>query len=64
MWKVDKDFRIASTVEIDDDFLGGIARVLDAYRATSHPLWGDAHEGQRLLVITAADGSVQGPSRR
>jgi len=64
LWRVDKDFRIASSVEIDDDFLGGVARVLEAYRATRHPLWGDAHDGQKLLVITSADGSAQSGSSR
>ena len=64
LWKVDNDFRIAYSVEITDDFLGGVAQVLDAYSATAHPLWGDAHEVQKLLVIKAADGSAVSISTR
>ena len=64
VWKVDSDFRIATAVDIDDDFLGGIEQVLDAYSATPHPLWGDAHESQKLLVITSADGSAYSLSSR
>jgi hypothetical protein len=64
LWKVDNDFRIAYAVEIVDDFLGGVSQVLDAYSATAHPLWGDAHDVQKLLVIKAADGSAVSISSR
>jgi hypothetical protein len=64
LWKVDNEFRIAYAVEIVDDFLGGVSQVLDAYSATAHPLWGDAHDVQKLLVIKAADGSAVSISSR
>ena len=58
VWKVSNDFRIASPVEINDDFLGGIEKVLEAYRTTNNPLWGDAHEAQKLLVITSPNNNA------
>lgn len=51
IWKADVDYRISAPITLDGDFLENVSTVLDAYRGSDRPLWGDWNEQQRVLVI-------------
>ena len=57
VWNADMDYRIATPVTINDTFLGGVQQILDAYRDSERPLWGDFNDKQQVLVISEPDTS-------
>lgn len=60
VWKADVDYRIAAPINLNDDFLGVAASLLDAYRDSNRPLWGDWNESQKVLVIREPSSGRQG----
>lgn len=51
IWKADVDYRIAADISMNETFLNGVGKVLEAYRAGNRPLWGDWNDDQKVLVI-------------
>lgn len=51
IWKADVDYRMVAPINIEANFLDGVAKVLDAYRGGDRPLWGDWQSEQKILVI-------------
>lgn len=52
VWNAEMDYRIATPVTINDTFLGGVQQILNAYRHSDRPLWGDFNDKQKVLVIS------------
>lgn len=55
IWNADVDYRIAAPIHIQADFIEGVTQVLDAYRRSDRPLWGDWQEQQKILVVREPD---------
>ena len=51
VWQASIDYRIEAPIAITGDFLDGISEIIDAYRTSNRPLWGDWNDAQRVLVI-------------
>jgi len=51
IWQADVDYRVAAPIVLTGDFLDTVGQVLDAYKVSARPLWGDFNREQRVLVV-------------
>jgi len=51
IWQADVDYRISAPIVLTGDFLDTVGKVLDAYRLSPRPLWGDWNREQKVLVV-------------
>jgi len=51
VWQADVDYRISAPIVLTGDFLQTVGQILDAYRTSNRPLWGDWNSQQKILII-------------
>lgn len=59
IWNASVDYRIAAPITINETFLGGMGKILSAYKRAQRPLWGDWNEQQKVLVINEPKSSLK-----
>jgi len=51
IWQADVDYRISAPIVLTGDFLQTVGQVLDAYKSSNRPLWGDWNREQKILIV-------------